>query len=132
NSVSRQDMAVATSTTQLSRSIGAAVGLAILGNILASAMTSAMPRYLPRDVVARLQASGAADAGALFDPSQLAHLPPLIGIGIRRSSERSGLPARSRRWPGSARCWWPPDTRTGSPASSFHSPAPQPHLRLRA
>src|SRR5207248_1207619 len=83
NSVSRQDMAVATSTTQLSRSIGAAVGLAILGNILASAMTSAMPRYLPPDVVAKLQASGAADAGALFDPSQLAHLPPLIEIGIR-------------------------------------------------
>src|SRR5450756_2292289 len=34
NSVSREDMAVATSATQLSRSIGAAVGLAVLGTIL--------------------------------------------------------------------------------------------------
>jgi MFS family permease len=35
NSVSGRDMAVATSTMQLSRSIGSAIGLAILGTILA-------------------------------------------------------------------------------------------------
>src|SRR5207249_105338 len=56
NSVSRQDMAVATSTTQLSRSIGAAVGLAILGTILTQGMASAMPKYLPPSVLAKLQA----------------------------------------------------------------------------
>src|SRR5438876_1284508 len=40
NSVSRQDMAVATSATQLSRSIGAAIGLAILGTLLTQGMAS--------------------------------------------------------------------------------------------
>ena len=83
NSVSRQDMAVATSTTQLSRSIGAAIGLAILGTILTQGMASAMPKYLPPSVLAKLQASGAGSAEAVFDPSQLAHLPPAIEAGIR-------------------------------------------------
>jgi len=83
NSVSRQDMAVATSTTQLSRSIGAAIGLAILGTILTQGMASAMGKYLPAGAVKQLQASGASSAGALFDPAQLAHLPPAIAAGIR-------------------------------------------------
>jgi len=83
NSVSRQDMAVATSTTQLSRSIGAAIGLAILGTILTQGMASAMPKYLPPAALAKLQATGAGSAGALFDPSQLSHLSPAIEAGIR-------------------------------------------------
>jgi Major Facilitator Superfamily len=44
NSVSRSDMAVATSATQLSRSIGAAVGLAILGTILTEGMASSLAK----------------------------------------------------------------------------------------
>jgi len=83
NSVSRHDMAVATSATQLSRSIGAAVGLAVLGTILSQGMAAALPRYLPPGAAARLNLSGASSAGALFDPSQLAHLPNAIAIGIR-------------------------------------------------
>jgi EmrB/QacA subfamily drug resistance transporter len=83
NSVSRQDMAVATSATQLSRSIGAAVGLAILGTILAQGMASAMARYLPAAALQKLQSSGASSATAIFDPAQLAHLPPAIAAGIR-------------------------------------------------
>jgi EmrB/QacA subfamily drug resistance transporter len=84
NSVVRQDMAVATSATQLSRSIGAAVGLAILGTILTQGMASSMAKYLPASVVERLQASGnSATASAVFDPSQLVHLPPAIAGGIR-------------------------------------------------
>src|SRR5437773_9148030 len=47
NSVDRQDMAVATSATQLSRSLGAAVGLAILGTILTQGMATSMAKYLP-------------------------------------------------------------------------------------
>jgi EmrB/QacA subfamily drug resistance transporter len=83
NSVSRKDMAVATSATQLSRSIGAAVGLAVLGTILSQGMIAALPKYLPPGAAARLNLSGASSAGALFDPSQLAHLPSAIAIGIR-------------------------------------------------
>ncbi|HET7420227.1 MAG TPA: DHA2 family efflux MFS transporter permease subunit [Candidatus Dormibacteraeota bacterium] len=84
NSVSREDMAVATSATQLSRSIGAAVGLAILGTLLTQGMQSSMARYLPPAAVQRLQASGnGSSATAVFDPSQLAHLPAAIAAGIR-------------------------------------------------
>jgi hypothetical protein len=82
NSVSRQDMAVATSATQLSRSIGAAVGLAILGTILSQGMASAFPKYLPAAAIKQFQGSGSA-AGAVFDPTVLAHLPPAIAAGIR-------------------------------------------------
>ena len=84
NSVSRKDMAVATSATQLSRSIGAAVGLAVLGTILSQGMASSMARYLPASALAKLQSSGGgATATAVFDPSQLARLPPAIELGIR-------------------------------------------------
>jgi EmrB/QacA subfamily drug resistance transporter len=82
NSVSRQDMAVATSATQLSRSIGAAVGLAILGTILSQGMASAFPKYLPAAAIKQFQGSGST-AGAVFDPTVLAHLPPAIAAGIR-------------------------------------------------
>jgi MFS family permease len=83
NSVSRSEMAVATSATQLSRSIGAAVGIAILGTILTQGLTTSIAKYLPAQAVQALQASGNSSAGAVFDPTQLAHLPPAIAAGIR-------------------------------------------------
>jgi EmrB/QacA subfamily drug resistance transporter len=82
NSVSRADMAVATSATQLSRSMGSAIGLAILGTILTQGMTTSLPRYLSPAALQGFQSS-AGSAGAVFDPSQLAHLPPAIAAGIR-------------------------------------------------
>jgi len=84
NSVSRQEMAVATSATQLSRSIGAAIGLAILGTILTQGMANALPKYLPPEALHQLQqAGGGAAATAVFDPTQLANLPPAIEVAIR-------------------------------------------------
>jgi EmrB/QacA subfamily drug resistance transporter len=84
NSVSRHDMAVATSATQLSRSIGAAIGLAILGTLLSHGMATSMAKYLPASAVQKLQASGGgSSATAVFDPAQLGHLPPAIAAGIR-------------------------------------------------
>jgi EmrB/QacA subfamily drug resistance transporter len=84
NSVDRHHMAVATSATQLSRSIGAAIGLAILGTLLSQGMTSSMAKYLPPAAVQKLQASGAgSSAAAVFDPTQLQNLPPAIAFGIR-------------------------------------------------
>ena len=84
NSVGREDMAVATSATQLSRSVGAAIGLAILGTILTQGMASSMAKYLPPSALQQLETvDGGAAATAVFDPSQLAHLPPAIELGIR-------------------------------------------------
>jgi hypothetical protein len=84
NSVSRTDMAVATSATQLSRSMGSALGLAIMGTILTQGMAASMARYLPASALAQFQASGnSAIAGSVFDPTLLAHLPAAIAAGIR-------------------------------------------------
>src|SRR5947209_8767012 len=84
NSVSREDMAVATSATQLSRSIGAAVGLAILGTLLSQGMQTSMAKYLPPAAVQKLQAAGGGStATAIFDPAQLSKLPVAIEAGIR-------------------------------------------------
>jgi EmrB/QacA subfamily drug resistance transporter len=84
NSVSRADLAVATSATQLSRSIGSALGLAIMGTILTQGLVSSFARYLPASVLSQFQASGgAAGAGSVFDPAQLARLPVAIAAGIR-------------------------------------------------
>jgi EmrB/QacA subfamily drug resistance transporter len=84
NSVSRADMAVATSATQLSRSIGSALGLAIMGTILTQGMASSMAKYIPTSVLKKFQSSGnSATAGSVFDPAQLQHLPPAIAAGIR-------------------------------------------------
>jgi hypothetical protein len=83
NSVSQRDMAVATSATQLSRSIGAAVGLAVLGTILTQGLASSMSKYLPAAALKQFQAAGNSTAGAVFDPAQLAHLPPAIAAAIR-------------------------------------------------
>jgi hypothetical protein len=83
NSVSQRDMAVATSATQLSRSIGAAIGIAVLGTILSSGLASSMAKYLPAAALQKFQAEGGSTAGAVFDPAQLAHLPAVIAAGIR-------------------------------------------------
>jgi EmrB/QacA subfamily drug resistance transporter len=84
NSVSREDMAVATSATQLSRSIGAAIGLAVLGTLLSQGMQSSMAKYLPPAALAKLQAAGGgSSATAVFDPTQLSKLPAAIEMGIR-------------------------------------------------
>jgi hypothetical protein len=73
-------MAVATSATQLARSMGSAIGLAVLGTILTQGMTTSLARYLPAGAQKNFQSGG---AGAIFDPSQLANLPPAIAGAIR-------------------------------------------------
>jgi EmrB/QacA subfamily drug resistance transporter len=84
NSVSREDMAVATSATQLSRSMGSALGLAIMGTLLTQGMASSIAKYIPAAALAKFQASGnSAVAGSVFDPSQLSRLPAAIAAGIR-------------------------------------------------
>jgi hypothetical protein len=84
NSVNRTDMAVATSATQLSRSMGSAIGLAVLGTILTQGLSSSLARYLPPEALKGFQSS-AGGAGAVFDPGQLIHLPPAIATAIRHA-----------------------------------------------
>ncbi|HAC46213.1 MAG TPA: MFS transporter, partial [Chloroflexi bacterium] len=80
NSVSRADLAVATSATQLSRSMGSALGLAIMGTILTQGLASSIARYIP---ATGLHNFASPTAGSVFDPTQLAHLPAAIAAGIR-------------------------------------------------
>jgi hypothetical protein len=47
-------------------------------------MASSLPKYIPAAALKQFQASGnSAGAGAVFDPAQLARLPPAIEAGIR-------------------------------------------------
>jgi hypothetical protein len=82
NAAGLASLGSAAASVQLSRSIGAAVGLAVLGTILSQGMASAFPKYLPASAIKQFQASGST-AGAVFDPTILAHLPPAIAAGIR-------------------------------------------------
>jgi EmrB/QacA subfamily drug resistance transporter len=87
NAVGREDMGIATATTQLSRSIGASVGIAILGAILAQRMASEVPRLLPAGAAAgaSLGGGGEASAGAVLDPKLLAGLPPPVLAAVREA-----------------------------------------------
>jgi MFS family permease len=84
NSVSRADMGVATSATQLFRSLGGALSIAVMGAILAQGLQADIARHLPPSIAARLEASAtSASAGTVLDPSQLAHLPPQLVVAVR-------------------------------------------------
>jgi EmrB/QacA subfamily drug resistance transporter len=86
NATSREDLGVATSITQLSRSLGAAVGTAIFGTIMTNGMKTEIPKHLPPQALQGPQAakfSGGNGVGAVLDPSTLAKLPGAIETGIR-------------------------------------------------
>lgn len=86
NATSREDLGVATSTTQLSRSLGATLGTAIFGTIMTSGMKTEIPKYLPEQALGSPQAeklSGSGGVGAVLDPNTLGQLPDAIVNGIR-------------------------------------------------
>jgi len=84
NAVSREVMGVATSATQLSRSIGATVGIAILGTVLAQSLRSEIALRVPPGAADLITTSGGGGgAGALLDPTALANLPPALVEPIR-------------------------------------------------
>lgn len=81
NAVGREDLGVATATTQLSRSIGSSLGTAILGTVLAQGMARELARV---GGGVRLPAGGGElNAGAVLDPELLASLPPQVLLGVR-------------------------------------------------
>jgi EmrB/QacA subfamily drug resistance transporter len=86
NATTRADLGIATSITQLSRSMGATLGTAIFGTIMASGMRTEIPKYLPPEALSGSQTeqfSSANGVGAVLDPSTLAQLPSSIETGIR-------------------------------------------------
>jgi len=84
NAVGREVMGVATSATQLSRSIGSTVGIAVLGTVMAQSLRSEIAQRLPPGAGDALPTGGAGSgAGALLDPSALASLPPALVEPIR-------------------------------------------------
>jgi MFS family permease len=86
NATSRSDLGVATSITQLSRSLGATVGTAIFGTIMVNGMRTEVPKHLPPEALSGPQAeqfSGASGVGAVLDPTALAQLPEAVATGIR-------------------------------------------------
>ncbi|MDQ5813929.1 MAG: MFS transporter [Actinomycetota bacterium] len=86
NATPRSDLGVATSMTQLSRSLGATVGTAIFGTIMVNGMRTEVPKHLPSEALNAPQAeqfSGASGVGSVLDPAALAQLPEAIATGIR-------------------------------------------------
>jgi EmrB/QacA subfamily drug resistance transporter len=86
NATSREDLGVATSITQLTRSIGATLGPAIFGTIMVSRMRTEIPKHLPSEALNGSQAerfSGESGVGSLLDPNALGQLPAAVETGIR-------------------------------------------------
>jgi EmrB/QacA subfamily drug resistance transporter len=83
---SREDLGIATSITQLTRSMGATFGTAIFGTIMVSRMKAEIPKHLPSEALNSSRAeqfSGGSGVGSLFDPGALGQLAPAIASGIR-------------------------------------------------
>ncbi|MBI3654648.1 MAG: MFS transporter [Acidobacteria bacterium] len=79
NSVSREQLGMATSLTQFSRSIGGAVGVAVMGTMLTMGLASQQAEIqrasgLPEEVVAKI----VHNPSDLIEPTSRAKLPPVL------------------------------------------------------
>src|SRR5918995_2604077 len=86
NATSREDLGVATSTTQLSRSLGATLGTAIFGTIMTNGIKTEIPKHLPPQVLDGPQAAKLSEGGGVgtvLDPNTLGQLPEAVATGIR-------------------------------------------------
>ncbi|OYO18125.1 MFS transporter [Enemella dayhoffiae] len=82
NNARRQDLGVATASSQFFRNVGSTVGIAIYGTVMTSTMHSAIMKYLPPGAGAQL--GGSMNASSVLDPSALAKLPPVIATAVRQ------------------------------------------------
>src|SRR5918997_17220 len=86
NATSREDLGVATSTTQLSRSLRATLGTAVSGTIMTNGMKTEIPKHLPPQALQGPQAAELSDGsgvGMILDPNTLGQLPDAVATGIR-------------------------------------------------
>lgn len=100
NSVSRQDLGIATATTQLFRSIGSTLGIAVFGTIMTQGMATEIAARMPAQAAGTVASqSGGSSIGSLLSPAALASLPPASVEAIREGASAalhtvfvSGLP----------------------------------------
>ncbi|HEX7241675.1 MAG TPA: MDR family MFS transporter [Longimicrobiaceae bacterium] len=87
NAVGREDLGVATATTQLFRSVGASVGVAVLGTLMTQGMAREVAQHLPPGALGRMSESvgGELNAGAVLDPELMSRLPPAALEALRES-----------------------------------------------
>src|ERR687889_129299 len=86
NATTREDLGAATSTTQLSRSLGATLGTAVFGTIMTNGMRTEIPKHLPPHALQGPQAAKLSDGravGTILDPNTLGQLPDAVATGIR-------------------------------------------------
>ena len=84
NSVTRENLGVATSAAQFSRSAGATIGIAVFGTILTSRLQVEIPKHLPPGASQQAgKLSGSSGISAVLDPSALSKLPNAVATGIR-------------------------------------------------
>jgi len=85
NASRREDLGVATASTQFFRNVGSTVGTAVFGTIMTSGLAANIAAHLPRSVVERMTASGQeVSAGSVLDPSVLWELPPQVATGVQQ------------------------------------------------
>jgi hypothetical protein len=82
NASLRQDLGVATASTQFFRNVGSTVGIAIFGSVMTGGLAAAIASHLPAGVADDVPA-GAADPGAVLDPETLAAVPPQVADAVR-------------------------------------------------
>jgi hypothetical protein len=95
NATTREELGVATSITQLSRSMGATVGTAVFGTVMTGGLAREIPEHLPAGAAEGADAqslSGGSGAGAVLDPGTFADLPPAAVDGIREALAASLYP----------------------------------------
>src|SRR5918997_6671371 len=86
NATSREDLGVATSTTQLSRSLGATLGTAVFGALMGDGIKDERPKHLPPQALEGPQAAKLSEGGGVgtvLDPNTLGQLPESVVTGIR-------------------------------------------------
>lgn len=82
NNSRRQDLGVATASSQFFRNVGSTVGIAIYGTVMTTTMHTAIQKYLPAGAAS--QAGSSMNASAVLDPTVLAKLPPMIADAVRQ------------------------------------------------
>ncbi len=83
NAVRREDLGVATATTQLFRSVGSSVGVAVLGTLMTQGMAREAARHLSPEVLGGMAGGGELGAGSILDPAVMARLPAAAVEGLR-------------------------------------------------
>lgn len=87
NDARRQDLGVATASSQFFRNVGSTVGIAVYGTVMTGSLADAILRHLPPGMAGRVPAG--LNAGSVLDPGRLAQLPPPVAQAIREGLAES-------------------------------------------